>query len=77
MPFQEDGKMDISETRMERAIREFIEGADADAIAYIAGCMFGGDCTVYWKEDSYDGKHVMTYDFQPNENYGGEFDYIK
>jgi len=73
MPFQEDGKMDISESRMEKAVKEFLEGADADAIAYIAGCMFGGDCEAYFKE-AYDGAMVLTYDFQPNHDYGGEFD---
>ena len=67
--------MDISESRMEKAILEFIERAYADDIAYIAGYMFGGDCTPYFKEHS-DKNFYLTYDFQPNKKYAGKFDSI-
>jgi len=73
MPFQEDGKMDISESTMEKAILDFLEGADADAIAYVAGIMFGGECAPYFKEYP-NGQHWLTYDFKPNMNYSGAFD---
>jgi hypothetical protein len=65
--------MDISETRMEKAIKEFLEGADADDIAYLAGFIFGGECYAYLKDNPVTNQCDLTYNFKPNENYGGEF----
>ena len=67
--------MKLTDRQLTNAVRAYIYEADADALAHIAGEVFGGKCFFLMNDDSVKGD--LIYDFEPNENYCGEFDDIE
>ena len=59
----------ITENDITEAFNTWLEGADADEIARLAGELFGGKC---FPAINYD-YNKMNYEFTPNENYYGAF----
>jgi len=65
--------MQLTEKQIETAMHKWIDNCDADEFARLAGEMFGGKCLFSPEQPS--GLEFGTiYDFEPNENYFGEFD---
>lgn len=66
-------RIKITENRLLYEIREFLNLADSDELARLAGEIFGGKCfpTIELNEK---GQWVAnSYDFEPDENYYGAF----
>lgn len=62
--------MNLTDFQLTGAMHDFIRECDADELARLAGEIFGGDC--HWIK--YDNKtDDNIYDFEPNENYCGQF----
>ena len=57
----------LTESHCIQAIQDFILECDADDLARLTGELFGGEC---FATDE-------CYEFEPNENYTGQFDNVK
>jgi hypothetical protein len=63
----------LTENRVLQALTEYLQECDSDELARIAGDIFGGEC---FSKPIIDKKNMWTgysYEFEPNENYAGEF----
>jgi len=59
----------VTEEQIMAQIQEFLTGCDADDLARLTGELFGGECYAIGLMDN----EVMTYEFEPDENYMGAF----
>jgi hypothetical protein len=65
--------MKITEERLIQGITNWLQYCDTDELSDIAGKILGGECYMSSKQSSNPNDETI-YEFEPDNNYVGEFD---